>query len=199
MQQVQKAVRWYERERWAYAVDRKFVKETADWVKQVDWKLFCTFTFAGWKVPDEKADKIFAEFINRLEGVLGCDVCYVRGDEKRLSGCGKPACGRHFHVLLTSVAPLQPAFIEWLWQSMAGNRSDDAGAKVEPYDPARNGAEYVLKFINKPDGGWAVRKLELFHPEARGLQDMTARFKRRLRRHKAREKKFRLLSSPNSV
>jgi hypothetical protein len=181
--------RWYERERWAYNIDRNTVKECARWVKEVDWKLFCTFTFA-WKVSDQQADKTFGEFINRLERVLKCDIGYVRGDEKRLSGCGKPACGRHFHVLFTSAAPLIPASVALFWMEMAGNRSDDAGAKVEPYNPSRNEAEYVLKFIYDLDGGWVVRKLELFHPEARSLHDMTKRFKRRLQRHKARQNKF---------
>ena len=192
---MQTTARWYEREHTPYAADRKIVEVTAHWVKQVDWKLFCTFTFAAWKLRDETADKIFANFTDRLEHAVKSNVGYVRGDEKRLSGCGRPACGRHFHALLTSVAPMQPAFVKWLWQSMAGNRSDDAGAKVEAYDPTRNGAEYVLKFIHKQDGGWAVRKLELFHPEARSLHDMTKRFRRRLRRHKARLKQLGLAIS----
>ncbi|HEY1678121.1 MAG TPA: hypothetical protein VGG04_10470, partial [Candidatus Sulfotelmatobacter sp.] len=54
----------------------------ADWVKQIDWKLFCTFTFA-WRVSDPQARKTFDEFIDRLERSLRSDVCYVRGDEKR--------------------------------------------------------------------------------------------------------------------
>jgi len=114
----------------------------------------------------------------------------VRGDEKRPSGRGKPECGRHYHALLTSVAPMNPALVACLWMSMAGKRGDNAGAKVEPYNPARTGAEYVLKGMNKVDGDWKVRKLELFHPEAGNLQDMTKRFRRTLRRHKMRLKKF---------
>jgi hypothetical protein len=189
MQKVQKAVRWYEQEHWPYAADLKTVEEYANWLKMVLWKLFATLTFA-YRVSDPQADKILAEFANRLERVLRCDVGFVCGSEKRLSGCGKPACGRHFHVLLTSVAPMHPALVKWLWQSMAGNRSDDAGALVEPYDPARGGAQYLLKFINKVDGDWSFRKLHLFHPEARSLQTMTKRLRRHLRRHKARQQKF---------
>ena len=181
--------KWYERENTPYIEDYRICNEYADWVKQVDWKLICTLTFA-WKVSDQQAGGIFDEYINRLERSLETDVCYVRGDEKRLSGCGKPASGRHFHVLMTSVAPMHAAFVEMLWMGMAGNRSDHAGAKVEPYASTRRGANYVLKFINKPEGDWAFRNLHLFHPEARSLQTPTARQRRHLRRHKVRFNKF---------
>ena len=181
--------RWWERENKPYRADYRVRNEYADWVTQVDWRLICTLTFA-WQPNDERASKTFDAFINRLEHALKADVCYVRGDEKRFSGCGKPACGRHYHVLMTSVAPMHPAFVEWLWRSMAGNRSDYAGAQVEPYNPGRWGAKYVLKFISKPEGDWAFRNLHLFHPEARNLQTPTARQRRQIRRHKDRLKKL---------
>jgi hypothetical protein len=182
--------RWYERERWSYEVDRQLVEEAARWLEQVEWKLIGTFTFAGWKVSDEKADKTFINFINELERTVKSDVAYVRGDEKSPASGSKPACGRHFHFVLTSVAPLHPAFVAWLWTEQAGDNSDDPTAKVEAYKPGAKGIEYLLKSIQKPDGGWAVRKLELFHPEARSLHDMTKRFRRHLRRHKARQLQF---------
>jgi hypothetical protein len=194
---VVKAVRWYERERLPYAVDRRVVKQYADWLNVVPWKLFCTFTFA-WKVSDPQADKVFAEFINRVEKALRCDVGYVRGDEKRFSGCGKPACGRHFHALLTCAAPVSHLYIEAVWMSMAGNRSDCAGAKVEPYDPTKNGAAYVLKFVNQADGDWTFRKLHLFHSSV-SLRKIDKRLRRSLRRHRAREKQFRSIAVVSPV
>jgi hypothetical protein len=183
-----KRKQWYEREHLPYAADRKIVEEYVHWIKDIDWKVFGTFTVA-WQASDQQAEKIFAAFIDRLEGTLGCDVCYVRGDEKRFSGCGKPACARHFHALLTYVAPVNACLIACLWKDMAGNRSDDAGALVEEYNASENGARYVLKCINQPDGNWAFRKLELFHPTARSLHTVDARWRRRLRRHKARQQK----------
>src|SRR5262249_55369625 len=179
------APKWYDRDRWAYTVDRKFVKECAWWLKLVAWQVFCTFTFA-WRVSDQQAEKTFAEFINRLERTLKADVAFVCGSEKRFSGCGMSACGRHFHVLLASAAPLQPLFLEEIWKSMAGNRSDDAGALVKPYDPSRNGAEYVLKSAPK-EGDWTFRNLHLFHPEAGTLYHVNARLRRRAARHKERQ------------
>jgi hypothetical protein len=180
-----KSALWYERGHWPYASDQHAVKKYAEWVKLVPWQLFCTFTFA-WKVSDQQADKTFIEFINRLESSLKCNIAYVRGDEKRFSGCGKPACGRHFHALLTSEIPLHQTIVECSWKSMAGKRSDDAGAKAEPYDPHRGGALYVVKSINDINGDWSFRKLHLFHPEARSLQFSNARLRRSLRRKHAR-------------
>ena len=76
---MQYAKRWYERKWRPYREDRNKVEEYANWLKQVNWRLFCTFTFA-WRVSDQQAKKTFADFINRLEKHLKCDVGYVRGD-----------------------------------------------------------------------------------------------------------------------
>ena len=184
MKKMQTMVRWYERQRLPYAVDRQIAEEYADWLKQVPWKLFCTFTFA-WKVNDLQADKVFVAFIDRLESHLKFDVGYVRGDEKRLSGCGKSASGRHFHVLLTCAAPVTPETVAELWMSMAGNRDDGAGAQVKPYDPNQNGVSYVFKLVNQPDGDWTFRKLHLFPPFLRERK-VTRRMRRHLRRQDAR-------------
>ena len=181
-------IRWYERERWAYEVDRRTANEYATWLKVVPWKLFATFTFA-WKVSDPQATKVFDEFIDRLERHIHCDVTYVRGDEKTLSGCGKPASGRHFHVLMTCAAPINPSLVEALWLSMAGTRSDGAGAQVNVYDARLNGASYVMKFINRVDGDWAFRKLHLAYPCA-NVGTLNRRRRRQLRRHEARNQSF---------
>jgi hypothetical protein len=189
MQKTLTLTNWYERERWPYAKDRYAIDKFASWVRSVPWRFFCTFTFA-WRVSDPQAENIFAAFIIRLERHLCCEVCFIRGDEKRLSGCGKSASGRHFHVLLTCIAPVNAKFIASLWKSMAGNRSDDAGALVEEYNAIENGATYVLKCINQPDGNWQFRNLELFQPEARASQTVNARWRRKQRRFKARQEKF---------
>jgi hypothetical protein len=180
--------RWYERERWPYTADRNNADEYAQWLQQIPWQLFCTFTFA-WRVSDPQANETFREFINRLERHLKYDVAYVRGDEKRFSGCGKAACARHYHVLLACAAPVSSAHVESLWMGMAGNRSDNAGAVVRPYDPNLNGASYVMKLINGVDGDWAFRNLHLFQPlPSEGT--ITKRMRRHLGRHRVRAQKF---------
>jgi hypothetical protein len=181
-------VRWYDRQNWPYASDRERLEQYANWLKQIPWTFFCTFTFA-WKVSDRQAEGIFREFIKRLELALRCHVAYVRGDEKRLSGCGKSACARHFHALLACTPQIRPRYIEEQWMSMAGNRNDGAGAVVKTYEPERNGVEYVLKFINQTEGDWDCGKLELFmHPESASTGNHATR--RRLRRHQARQQQF---------
>jgi hypothetical protein len=181
--------KWYERERWPYAEDRYAIDKFASWLSKVDWKFFCTLTFA-WRVSDQQAENVFTAFIIRLESHLRCEVCFIRGDEKRFSGCGKSASGRHFHVLLTCIAPVNAEFIASLWKSMAGNRSDDAGALVEEYSASENGTSYVLKCINQPEGSWNFRHLELFQPEARASQTVNARWRRRQGRFEKRRKQI---------
>jgi hypothetical protein len=56
-----KTEKWYDRQNWPYASDRQFVKDCALWIKEVDWKLFATLTFA-WPISDERADKVFTAF-----------------------------------------------------------------------------------------------------------------------------------------
>lgn len=177
-------IRRYETEYLRYSSNRKIIGEYAKWIEIVPWQQFCTFTFA-WKVSDQEADDTFADFINQLEQTLRCDVSYVRGAEKRFSGCGKPACGRHFHTLLTSAAPMSPILVQELWTSMAGRRSDNAGAQVEVFDPEQNGVSYVLKLINQVDGDWDFRNLHLF-TSTPPTGTLNSRQRRHLRRHAAR-------------
>ena len=176
---------WYDREHSPYRADRKMTEEYANWLKQVDWQLFCTFTFPG-VVFDQEAIKAFAEFINQLEHYRQCDVAYVRGDEKRYSGCGKPGCPRHFHALLACDRPIAPEYVEALWNSKVGRRSDADSAQVKPYDPNLDGLSYVLKYINQPEGDWALRKIDLFLPSKAG-EKITKHMRRHLRRHPALE------------
>ncbi len=190
--------RWYERDRWTYLSDRQTADAYAKWLGTIPWKLFCTLTFV-WRVSDQQAIDVFSRFINLLERQYKSDVGYIRGDEKRFSGCGKPACGRHFHALLASAAPIAPEMVESVWTTLAGHRNDGSAALVLPYDPNQNGASYVLKFINQPEGDWAHHKLHLFHPEARGLQNMNRRTRRLLKRHSAREQYFANVESPSGL
>lgn len=106
----ERPARWYERDRWAYTKDRERIDKLADWIKQVDWKLFCTFTFEK-RQFDETADHTFKQFINRLERHLKSDIGYIRGDEKRFSGCGS----LHLVVTTTPSLPAQHHYRQPLW------------------------------------------------------------------------------------
>jgi len=183
--------KWYDRENMPYAKDHYAVAVFATWLRKVKWQLYCTFTF-GMQHSDEHADWKFKEFINRLEAAYKADVIYVRGEERQLSGCGKPASSRHFHVLMTSAAPMHPAYVEWLWKEEAGSYDD--GADVQPYDAKLNGVEYVLKKINQPDGDWTARNLHLVLPMDQ--EKVRRRTRRQLKRHELRMNQYAHLEKP---
>jgi hypothetical protein len=157
------------------------------WLRQVPWQLFCSFTFA-WPVSDPQAVKVFREFVNRLERFVRGPIVFVRGDEKRYSGCGMPGAPRHFHALLTAHRRLDRHFVADLWMSMAGRRENGAGADVRIYNPNLAGLAYTLKFLNQPLGDWDLRNLDLFlRPPER--QQVSSRQRRRLARHVQRMEK----------
>ena len=58
--------RGYDRVNWPYQADRALVEEYAKWLKQIPWRLSCTFTFA-WPVSDPQGNNNFSWFINQLE------------------------------------------------------------------------------------------------------------------------------------
>lgn len=159
-------------------------EEYLSWLGSIQWRLFCTFTFA-WSVSDAQALKVFREFVNRLERYLRGPIAYVRGDEKRFSGCGKPGAPRHFHLLLAAHRRIDPVYVSDLWMSMAGRRENGAGADVRIYHPELPGLAYILKYINEPDGDWNFRNLDLFLP-GRELSTLRSRQRRRLARHQQR-------------
>jgi hypothetical protein len=159
--------RWYE----VMPVRRDIenIQEYPDWLSRVSWKVYATFTFA-WPVSDGQANRVFAAFINWLEYELGAPIAFVRGDEKRWSGCGMPASPRHFHVLMASTALLDPLRLVDRWRKFGGSgRLKFNGADYE-YDSAkvmddfdsRQKLEYSLKFVNQTDGDWAHRNLHYF-------------------------------------
>ncbi len=159
------------------------------WFQNVPWQLFCTLTFA-WKVSDAQAEQVFRGFVNRLEKRLRAPVAYLRGDEKRFSGCGKPAAPRHFHALLAAHLKLDRHFVADLWMGLAGRRKNGAGANVRVYDPTLGGLAYVLKFIFEPLGDWDLRNVDLFLT-AVDPQRIRSRQRRRLIRQSKRTRSAR--------
>jgi hypothetical protein len=168
------------------------VIELVHWLKEAPWQVFCTYTF-GWRANDDEAERLFRAYINCLERTIKADISYVRGHEKRYSGCGKPACGRHFHVVMASAAPLNPTPLEVLWAGIAGHR--DEGADVRLYNPSRNGLMYVLKNMNQQHGDWSFRKLHLVLPGI-ALEALRHGERRNVQRHQARLKTFASATPP---
>ena len=180
--------RWYENK--PVQRDLDTVKEYADWLARVIWQVYGTFTFT-WPVSDPQADTVFMAFINFLEHELGAPIAFVRGDEKRWSGCGKPGSPRHYHVLMTSTAYLDPQRLKAVWRKFAGSGCrkfdgseyvQDSAKVLDRFDP-RARAEYCLKFINETDGDWTHRNLHYF---VSGVTPVGHRAKRRAARHAKR-------------
>lgn len=165
----------------ARTINPSVISGYESWLRPVPWQLFCTFTFA-YQVSELQANKVFDGFINRLERSVRSSVIYVRGMERRFSGCGMPGCPLHFHVVVACAVRIDPLPVKLLWESMAGTRSHGAGADIRAYDPSKEGISYVLKFLNENQGDWTFRNLEL------ALKDATRdrRQRRRYRRNWAR-------------
>jgi hypothetical protein len=170
--------------KWADAVQHGNVNAYEAWLKNVPWQLFCTFTFV-WPVSDPQAQKVFKGFANRLERYVRGPIIFLRGDEKRFSGCGMPGAPRHFHALLAAHRKLNQQVVADLWMSMAGRRANGAGANVRIYDPSLGGLAYTLKFIDDPEGDWDLRNVDLFLSPLK-QHAMNSRQRRRLARHARR-------------
>lgn len=161
---------------------RDDLKQHVEWLRQVAWQVFCTFTFA-WSVSDAQGERVFATFVDRMERHLHCPLGYVRGDEVRFSGYGKPAAPRHYHVLFAAERKLEPSWVADMWTALAGARANGAAAHVREYDPNRNAIAYTLKLINQTDGNWSFKNLDLFIRGA-NLGSANCRARRRLSRHR---------------
>lgn len=165
-------------------IPTQYLQEYVAWLRPLPWEIFATLTFA-WPVSDPQALKVFRQFIDRIEKGLRGPIALVRGDEKRFSGCGKPGAPRHFHVLMAAHRPLDRRWVCEHWMRLAGYRSNGAGADARIYDASLPGVDYVLKFINQPDGDWDFRNLDLFLPTAE-VGQFSRRQRRRLVRHERR-------------
>jgi len=164
---------------------RRNIEESyASWLSGVPWQLFCTFTFA-WKVSDPQAARVFRAFIDRLEKFLRGPVAFVRGDEKRFSGCGMPGSPRHFHAVLTAHRGIDRHYVHDLWTKLAGRRANGAGADVRIYDPSLRGIDYILKLKDQTYGDWTFGNLDLVLPGHHPV-DLNRRQRRRLARHQRR-------------
>jgi hypothetical protein len=158
---------------------RDDLEQLVEWLGQVPWQICGTLTFA-WSVSDPQADRVFAVFVDRMERQLRCPLTYVRGDELRFSGCGKPAAPRHYHVLFAAECKLNPHWVADNWMALAGARANRAGAHVCEYDPKRNALAYTLKLIYQPNGDWSFKNLDLF---ISGANLGSCRARRRISRH----------------
>ncbi|HEY2470149.1 MAG TPA: hypothetical protein VGI45_20280 [Terracidiphilus sp.] len=177
------AKRWYDR--LTRPTSQEITTAYKEWLGQVPWKLFATYTFT-WSVSDAQADDVFKAYINELEKLLRSPIAFVRGDEKRSAAFGLSENGRHFHTLLTSIVPLDPSMFKTRWYRYAGTGHRGDSADVRKYTPQLDGIGYCLKLIDETEGDWTLRNLDFFIPNW-SATDPNRRSRRRAARNEDRE------------
>ena len=93
---------------------------------QWPWDHFATLTFAR-KQSQANCVRHWNEFIESLNCITRGRVGWIRSDEKRWSGCGRPDVPLHFQALLKYWKRPKPEVVEALWKARAGD------AQVEAY------------------------------------------------------------------
>ena len=143
--------------------DRVIVDAVAEMVRPIDWQFFVTFEFP-WNVRPETADRKFNTLINELERNTKTRIGYLVGKESRSkSGAVVPW---HFHCCLTALKPIDGSQIESIWGRLVHRTksSEDDVVRVEPYNAAQRGVEYIVKMIGTLDSEWDFNWLHLFNP-----------------------------------
>jgi hypothetical protein len=178
------------------AKDRQAADAISKWIRPIPWQLFLTLTFP-WNVRAETAQKKLRQLVNLLEKTHRADVCYVAARESKpfTYGMGVP---NHFHVLLTSHAPLSANTIRLLWSRLAHGPASEH-AKVDVYNYKLLGPEYCFKTINDSDGDWFLHRLEHFLPGVGGTSNPDHRTIRAARRAKEQATRFSQLLSQEAI
>lgn len=134
----------------------------AQWLQSVPWQLIATFEFPSAHTGYETARRKFADMVNLCERSLRTRLCYLYAMESRsTSGAIVPV---HFHAAFTAIRPIPDWLVAGVWNAGLGrtNSLDGDLALVEPYDPAKDGIEYILKQNNDHNCEWDCRNVHLF-------------------------------------
>jgi hypothetical protein len=134
----------------------------AQWLQSVQWKLFATLEFPTVHTRHETARRKFAAMVNTVERSLRTKLCYLYASETRSkAGAIVPL---HCHAALTAIRPIPYQLVAGTWNQGIGRTNSVRGdlARVEPYDPAMGGIEYIVKHICDTDCEWDCRDVHLF-------------------------------------
>jgi hypothetical protein len=134
----------------------------AQWLQSVPWKLFATLEFPSAHIRHETARRKFADMVDLCERILRTRLCYLYASETRSkSGAIVPL---HFHAAFTGIRPIPYQLVAGIWNEGVRRTNSVGGdlARVEPFDPARGGIEYIVKQICDPDCEWDCRNVHLF-------------------------------------
>lgn len=181
--------------------DRTSVNATSLWLSSISWQLFVTVTFP-WNVRDETANRKLSLFINSVEKFHRARICIVAGLESapRRSGMSVP---NHFHILMTSHAPLSDEAIEAFWLAQVTRRPsqgrNEESIRIEPFQPHLRGLLYCVKGMNTDRGGLFFHRLGDFLPGVLGPRRPTHRSIRNSKRNREQELHFRTQPGTDSV
>lgn len=161
--------------------NRVIVDALAEWVRPIPWQYFVTVEFP-WNVRPETADRKFKALINELERDMKTRIGYVVGKESRSkSGAVVPW---HFHCCLTALKPINESQIVESWGRLVHRTTSpgDDVVRVEPYNAAQRGVEYITKMIGTLEAEWDFNWLHLFNPAIECAPKLDHRSQRRDRR-----------------
>lgn len=135
---------------------------TALWLEDVPWQLIATLEFPSARTRHETARRKFADMVNLCERSLRTRLCYLYASETRSkSGAIVPL---HYHAAFTAIRPIPYQLVAGTWNQGVGRTNSVGGdlARVQAYDPAMGGIEYIMKLITEPDCEWGFRNIHLF-------------------------------------
>jgi hypothetical protein len=128
--------------------DHSVVTQYGTWLQTFHWNLFGTLTFDPAKSLHSSLSRrnLLVQYLNSLERHYKRRIRCFWAEEKRWSGCGRPAIAPHFHLLMAcDRRPLAPEYPQQLWDTLGGR------AEMRVYDPSLDGAFYCAKLISLPD------------------------------------------------
>jgi hypothetical protein len=148
--------------------DRRFLSAVQQWLAPVPWQVFVTFEFT-WNVDIETAKSKLREFLAEIGKELREPICFIGGMERKPRGQGASAPW-HLHMLMTANGKIPENRLKELWWKKVGRgqktllHPEGESIDIKPFDDARLGLEYCLKFANDCNGDWFFRWLEIFNP-----------------------------------
>jgi hypothetical protein len=106
-----------------------------------EWNIYGCGTYRQ-PVSEPYAEALLKRFMERLGRKQHCRVSYFAALERRYSGCGMSPIPLHWHFLAAGKdSSAMDQVAQNLWTEQFGD------AKIEVYDPSRDGAYYVCKLV----------------------------------------------------
>lgn len=131
-----------------------------------DWSIYGCGTYRE-PVSAVRAEALMKRYMERLSRKMKTPISYFAGLEQRLSGCGMSPIPVHWHFLATCDPDYGLSEVaQALWTEKFGD------AKIEAYDPVRNGAFYVSKLAGHANGDFTFGNMDML--TYRGPSDLIA-------------------------